>query len=470
MGAGHSHAPSTQRRSHPSAGWDEQPWWRRRTTELVLILILAPILTATAFGAVTLWPHGKPPLSATIQSGPSVPMVEAEIISTRSQACPGTSEDRLPDGTLPAETTCAYADVKITSGTDIGQRITVAIPPPVFRSGVSHGTMVQLAGYPLLEDDSEAASDPETASDPAADPLTDALADPSVDPEDTLGVTSTGNVYAWQDYSRESPLTWMAIAFAVLVVLVARLRGIAALLGLGLAALAIDRFMLPALQFGENPVAVALVTSIGLMTVLLYLAHGMSNRTTTALLGTIFGLVVAAAGADWATGAAHLTGLGSEDNYSLSTLTSQADLSGVVLCGIIIASLGVLNDVTVTQASAVWEIAQHSQHPTWGKLFASGMRVGRDHLASTVYTIVFAYAGTALPTLLLINIYQRPLGQVLTSSDIAEELTRTFIGAGGLILAIPLTTALAALLVLREAGVSSGPELNLPQGPGSTAS
>jgi len=203
-------------------------------------------------------------------------------------------------------------------------------------------------------------------------------------------------------------------------------------------------FMLPALRQGENAVAVALSGSTAIMVVILYLAHGISMKTTTALLGTIFGLGLTAALGWAAASAAHLTGLSSEDDYTLSTLTGGTDLSGIVLCGIIVAGLGVLNDVTITQSSAVWELRRQVPSTPRRELFRSGMRVGRDHLASTVYTIAFAYAGAALPTLLLIEIYSQPLRQVLTGSSIAEEVVRTGVGAIGLIAAIPLTTAIAA--------------------------
>lgn len=147
-----------------------------------------------------------------------------------------------------------------------------------------------------------------------------------------------------------------------------------------------------------------------------------------------------------ATALTHLGGPSSEEDYNLTVLTGISDLSGIILCGVVIAGLGVLNDVTITQASAVYELRRHLPTATRRTLFASGMRIGRDHLASTVYTIAFAYAGTALPTLMLIDIYQRPLGDVVTSGPIAQEIVRTVVGAG-LIAAVPLTTAIAAAAI-----------------------
>ena len=451
MGAGHHHG-------HPEGA--SRPGRRRpptRRAARVLLAILLPVLVVTAIAAISLWPHGPARRNAvTVNAGAGERTVSARVLSTSAKSCPGTSEDRLPDGDIPRTVTCASARVVITSGKDAGTGTEVAVPPPVYRSGLEPGTVIRLVVYPAdvtADDGTDGGADPSaTAADGGADidstagddvPATaDDLA--AATAEDNLGTLPDGDVYVWADFSRSAPLGILAVVFAALVVGVGRFRGLAALAGLGIAGAAVGVFMLPALQRGESPVAVAVVCSIAIMTVLLYLAHGVSVKTTTALLGTIAGLCASAVLASWASQAAHLNGLGSEDNYTLSTLTTRADLSGVILCGIILASLGVLNDVTVTQASAVWELREHAPHLRARGLFRSGMRVGRDHLSSTVYTIVFAYCGAALPTLLLIQLYQRPLGQVLTSVDIAEELARTFIGSIGLILAIPLTTAIAA--------------------------
>ena len=262
------------------------------------------------------------------------------------------------------------------------------------------------------------------------------------------GAEAGAPVWVWVDYDRRLPLGALAVVFAVLVVAVGRLRGVAAVLGLGVGYATVFLFMLPALSQGTDPVLVALVGSIAIMTVILYAAHGFTAKTTAALIGTVAGLGITAAIATWATAASHLDGSGSELGFELRQVTGLPDLSGLILCGVILAGLGVLNDVTITQASAVWELRQMAPQMRFRELFTSGMRIGRDHLASTVYTIAFAYAGAALPTLLLISVYDRPVGQTLTSAEIAEEVVRTLVGSIGLVAAIPLTTALAALLVL----------------------
>jgi uncharacterized membrane protein len=124
-------------------------------------------------------------------------------------------------------------------------------------------------------------------------------------------------------------------------------------------------------------------------------------------------------------------------------------LQGVVAATMVIAGLGVLNDVTVTQASAVWELRAVQPTMRGATLFASAMRIGRDHIASSVYTLVFAYAGSAMTILLLITAYQQSLGTMATTEEIGTEIVRTIVGAIGLVLAVPITTAFAVLMAPR---------------------
>jgi hypothetical protein len=237
----------------------------------------------------------------------------------------------------------------------------------------------------------------------------------------------------------------IAILFALVVIAVARWRGFAALLGLVFAGFILIKFMFPALVIGTNPIAVGLIGSSAIMFVTLYAAHGFSARTTTALLGTLFGLVMVAILGWFAAHWGHLTGVSSEDDYVLAAAAPDLQLTSVVVCGIIVAGLGVLNDVTITQASAVWELADTD--PNQRRLFSRAMRIGRDHIASTVYTIAFATAGAVLPVLLLIAIYDRPLLQVIESEQFAAEVIRTLVGSIGLVLAVPLTTAIGVAVV-----------------------
>lgn len=204
----------------------------------------------------------------------------------------------------------------------------------------------------------------------------------------------------------------------------------------------------------------------------LYFAHGFSARTSTALLGTMFGLAITALLAAWATDAANLAGVGSHDSATLANISDNISISGIILCGLIISGLGVLNDVTITQSSAVWELWELAPETSARQLFTSAMRIGRDHIASTVYTIAFAYAGAALPVLILVMLYERPLGDALTSAELSEEVIRTLVGSVGLVLAIPVTTLIAVLVVkatgMTTRGRGAAGERQLPPSPRTT--
>src|SRR4029078_3987742 len=183
---------------------------------------------------------------------------------------------------------------------------------------------------------------------------------------------------------------------------------------------------------GESPVLLAVIGAASIMLVVLYLAHGVSIRTTTALLGTLVSLALTAGVASAFTALTHVSGASSDEATYLQTIVGQVDLRGGVLACVVSGSLGVLSDVTVTQASAVWEIAAASPVRSIRRLYNSGMRVGRDHIASTVYTLVLAPAAPSLPLLLLFNASGQPVNRVLTGDTVTEEILRTLIGAIGL--------------------------------------
>jgi uncharacterized membrane protein len=258
-------------------------------------------------------------------------------------------------------------------------------------------------------------------------------------------VDATGRVdYYFADYQRQRPLAVLALMFAVVVVGVARWRGLGALAGLAVAWAVLMRFVIPALLDGENPLAVALVGSAVILFIVMYLSHGPNTRTSTALLGTLISLAATGALAAVFVGATRLTGLSSEEMTTLQFAGGSFNFSGLVLAGVVIGSLGVLNDVTVTQASAVWELRHANPSQDARSLYRGGMRIGRDHIASTVYTLVLAYAGASLPLLLLFTLSGQNVMAVLTGDLVAQEIVRTLIGSIGLVASVPITTAVAA--------------------------
>ncbi|GAB3461545.1 YibE/F family protein [Kineococcus endophyticus] len=392
----------------------------RRTRRALTAVVLVVLAVAVA-GVLATWPHDVPSASTTYVGAQTV---RGDVTGTRMLTCRGElAEERLPDGTLPETVECPQATVRV-DGTeqdatqDVGQDVTVTVPAAVFHGGLSAGDRVVLTRYP--------------------------------------GEAGGAATYAWEDVDRRVPLLVVVAVFVVLTVAVGRRRGLAALAGLAVGGAAIAFHVVPALLTQENAVVVGLSSAVAVMGVVLYLTHGFSTRTTVAYLGTVAGLLVTAGAAVLAVDASHLTGLSEESAYTVTVLTGAVDLRGVVLAGTLVAALGLLNDVTITQAAAVWEV-RAARGGGFRELFAAGMRVGRDHLASTVYTVTFAYAGAAMPSLLLIELYEQPLGQVVSSAAIAEELVRSAVGGIALALTVPLTTALAAALVLRSRPASAAP-------------
>jgi uncharacterized membrane protein len=263
---------------------------------------------------------------------------------------------------------------------------------------------------------------------------------------DQAGTTT----YAFYDYERTWPLIALAAVFAVVIAAVAGWRGVRALIGIVIAFVVLVVFMLPALRDGAAAIPVALVASAAILYAVIYLAHGVSLRTSAALLGTLASLLLAAFLSWGAIELAHLTGLSEDQNNEVAAYLGNVSITGLLLAGFIVGSLGVLNDVTVTQASTVFELAELDGQSR-RRIFVGAMRVGRDHIASTVYTLVLAYAGSALPLLLLFSVANRSLGDVLTSESVAIEIARSAVGGVALALSVPLTTAIAAVLATPNA-------------------
>ncbi len=241
----------------------------------------------------------------------------------------------------------------------------------------------------------------------------------------------------------------------MVVVALGRLRGLFALAGLGASVVVLLVFVLPSILDGRNPVLVAVFGAAVIAYLALYLAHGFTRMTTVALLGTIAALTLTAILSWVVVSLAEFTGLATEES-TLLTLFDGIDVRGLILAGIVLGAAGAIDDVTVTQASAVWELK--AANPSLGitELVRSGLRIGRDHIASTVNTLLLAYAGAALPLLVLFVLSTQSLGTVANSEVVAVEIIRTLVGSVGLVAAVPLTTWLAAWAVDRPATLRQG--------------
>ncbi len=284
---------------------------------------------------------------------------------------------------------------------------------------------------------------------------------PSIEPGDRIVVADqAGEVderfrFFFLDFQRERSLSVLVVLFAAAVVLLGRLQGVRSLLALVLGFVVLLSFTLPALLETGSPVLVAIVGSAAVAVITLYLTHGVTHLTSAALLGSLLSLAITGVLARLFVSAASLTGLSDEDSLFLLAGNESIDLQGVLLAGIIIGTIGVLDDVTVTQAAAVAEIHDADPSMPAGRLYGSALRVGRDHIGSTTNTLVFAYAGAALPLLLLFTQAKLSVATVLTSEIVAIEIVRALVGGIGLVSAVPITTALATWAVKAERPVTT---------------
>jgi uncharacterized membrane protein len=265
---------------------------------------------------------------------------------------------------------------------------------------------------------------------------------PSVGDRIVLGDTGLGGYY-FVDFDRDRPMLALLAVFVVAVLALGRWRGLGALAGLALSIAVIVWFLIPSITSGSSPLAAALVTSVVVATSALFLAHGVSASTSVALIGTMCSLAVTGALAAVFIALAHITGLVSEEGAYLSIGGGAVDVRGLLLAGIIVGSLGVLDDVTVTQVAAVVELRRQNASASFREVFAPAMRIGRDHVSSTVNTLVLAYVGASLPLLLILTETNRSAGEVITGEVFATEVLRALVGSVGLVSAVPITTALA---------------------------
>ncbi len=252
--------------------------------------------------------------------------------------------------------------------------------------------------------------------------------------------------YRFADRQRRSFLWTLGAVLVVAVLALGARHGAGALAGLGASLVVLLAFVLPALVDGRPPLPVALVGASLIGYLALYITHGFRRLTTLALLGTLASLGLTAVLSTLAVNLAAFSGLASEESIFLTLLEGQIDFRGLVLAGIVLGTLGALDDVTVTQASAVGELRAVNPDMSTKQLFRSGLRIGRDHVAASVNTLVLAYAGAALPLLLLFVLSNQSLGDIANGEVIAVEIVRSLVGSLGLVAAVPITTWLAAYL------------------------
>ncbi|MBI4136460.1 YibE/F family protein [Candidatus Roizmanbacteria bacterium] len=256
--------------------------------------------------------------------------------------------------------------------------------------------------------------------------------------------------YMITDYVRRGALAWLFVIFVLLVIAIGGKWGIASLLGMGISFLIIMFFMLPRILNGAPPVVISLISSLVIVPVTFYLSHGFNAKTHIAIFGTLATLSITGMIASLTIDTAHLTGYATEEAGFLEVQRAGTiNMQGLLLAGIIIGVLGVLDDVTVSQAAIVQQLKKANVKFHFQQLFSRAMSVGRDHIASLVNTLVLVYTGASLPLLLLFINNPRPFSEIINYEFVSDEIIRTLVGSIGLVLAVPITTAVASFIFSR---------------------
>jgi uncharacterized membrane protein len=376
------------------AGEREVPLRARR----VLAATCAALAAITCIGVLVLWPRGDV-VSRLLRDVTGLQETyDAEVLSVITEPCRGT----LPDDDIE----CAHVTFRLLSGPDEGERASIEFQPDSPRlSSIERGTTIVLARNP-----------------------------------DAPKIVR----YGFVDIERSRTILILALVFAVAVVLLGRLRGVAALVGLAVTFILLLNFALPAILSGHDATVVAAFAASAMAFIALYLAHGFTAMTSIALLGTLASLFLTVLLGSVFVGLSKFSGFASEEAFLVNIGASELDLSGLILAGVIIGALGAIDDMTVTQSSAVAELAGADPQADRGALFRAGMRIGRDHVSSTVNTLFLAYVGASLPLLLLFILTDQSPAFVATREIVATEIVRTLVGSIGLVASVPLTTWLAA--------------------------
>ena len=358
------------------------------------------IVAVTVVGLVWLWPRaGELP---DVPDDPGT-LVEGTIREV-------AYEEREPDPVIGESGRIAIVAVELTSGPERGEIVRIEAP---------------VEGYPEFNIGDEVELS-------------------------TTELPDRGTEYYIVDFQRLGALFWLAALFIGAVLLVSRWQGLRSLVGLGLSLAIITKFVVPSILAGNSPFLVALFGALAVMVVTLYLSHGVNEMTTAAVVGTAAALGVTVFLGVVFIEQAELTGFSSEEANLARFAVEGLDLRGLVLAGLIIAALGVLDDVTVSQSSTVFALHDTDRTLSWRQLFGRAMRVGRDHIASTVNTLFLAYAGAAIALLVLFATGGLAVGDIVNSEVFAEEAVKTLVGSLGLITAVPFTTALAATVAVRR--------------------
>lgn len=265
-------------------------------------------------------------------------------------------------------------------------------------------------------------------------------------------VSSEGKeTFSIVSYDRQNVLLILFLIFLVLAAIISVKRTAGAVLGLMFSFFIIFSFLLPRILSGANPVFISIITAFIIIPVNFYLSHGFNKKTTIAILSTIIALIFTGLLASLFMGAGNITGEGLEETMLITTMISSSiNIEGLLLAGVIIGTLGVLDDITISQVAIVEQISEVGKKLDVTEIFSRAMSIGKDHMASMINTLVLVYTGASMPLLIIFVNAQLPLNYVLSMEVVSMEIIRTLVGTIGLVSAIPITTLMATIVLKKD--------------------
>jgi uncharacterized membrane protein len=365
----------------------------------LLVAVVVVLAFATIAGLAALWPSGQ--IKGSAQVGP-IHTIGAVAERVESVPC-----------ALSASHVCRVVHIKLLDGPQKGRTTVLTTVAQVGSLDVGTGDRIRVY---------------KNVVPPGAK---------NVDP------------YSFADFDRRGAMLWLGIGFIVLLLATGRVHGLRASIGLLASLVIVIKFVVPAILHGSSPFAVAVVGAFAVMLVMMPLSYGLGAKSLAAWLGTALSLLLAAGLAYAFADVAHLSGAASDESVYLGATQSRLSLQGLLVAGMVIGALGVLVDLTVSQASTVIALRRVNPSLGFGGLFRGALEVGHDHIAATVATLVFAYAGAALPVLLIFSVGRTSFADAVNGEAVADEVIAALVGSIGLIASMPITTALAALLAPR---------------------
>ncbi|MDB5194513.1 MAG: hypothetical protein JWN50_527 [Parcubacteria group bacterium] len=257
-------------------------------------------------------------------------------------------------------------------------------------------------------------------------------------------------MYGEMDVYRIPTILLFTFIFVALVLLIGGIQGLRGLLSLIGSLLLITFVLLPGILHGYPPVLVSIAVSSVIIVLGSYITHGFNKTTSSAVLGMIITVLFTAGLAFWAVHMGKFTGQGSDEAvYLILNSRGHIDVIGILLGGIMIGVLGVLYDVSIGQAISVEELHHIAPHIPRSKIYTRAIRIGREHIGALVNTLAIAYVGASLPLLLLFYQTDSSISQVMSREVFASEIIRTLVGSIGLVMAVPITTFLAVIMLVK---------------------